>query len=164
MLELILSEPQVDATRSVSRGGRVQFAHSLQTLHFVPPWISRVGKELLQAQLARSRLAVPAGGQRAITYWSQRHRYAGPMILSRPRSTRDRIRGRLCNTLTHSPGSTLLPLPQFAGFLLTKAPTAPRYPSWRRKKACLDPLLQNLMAKESVWIVCWWPRMKEPPK
>ena len=41
-------------------------------------------------------------------------------------------------------------LPQFAGCLFKKAPTAPRYPSCLRKKACLAPLLQNLMAKDNV--------------
>ena len=63
------------------------------------------------------------------------------------------------------PLSSKLPRrPQFLGCLFRNAPTAPRYPSCRRKYAFFSPLLQNLIAYDRVFIVWRWPRMKDPPK
>jgi hypothetical protein len=66
---------------------------------------------------------------------------------------KNKKRVRKADLSHHSSSWTLALRPKFRGLLARNAPTAPRYPSWRRKYACLLPLLQNLMAKDSVWIV-----------
>lgn len=50
--------------------------------------------------------------------------------------------------------SILFLLPQFGGCLFKKAPTAPRYPSCLKKYAFFPPLDQNLIAYDSVAMVC----------
>ena len=50
------------------------------------------------------------------------------------------------------------------GWRRKKAPTAPRYPSCLKKYAILLSLDQNLMAYDSVAIVCQCPPMNDPPK
>ena len=70
----------------------------------------------------------------------------------------------LINFSIHDPLVSAAPSFSFAVVSLKNAPSAPKKPSCLKNIAFVSPLLQKFTAKEIVFIVYAWPRIKYPPK
>ena len=139
-----------------------------ETLIFV------LDEQQLQTQLPAGTRSITASPRHSWTTRFFKYVLTAPLptdCLNRKIRQRTQLRSRLTlesrkdMTLERVVDSSILfRLPQFLGCLFRNAPTEPKYPSCLRKYACFSPFDQNLIAYDSVFIVCVWPRIKDPPK